>query len=225
MDIFKELTEKVEKGKHVEAQQETQKAIDSGTPPYEILINGLQPGLTIVGNRFKRGEAYIPEMLLAARAMQAGMELLRPLLVETGTQPIGKVIIGTVKNDLHDIGKNMVGMMLEGAGFQVIDIGINVSVEKFVESLQKEEAPILGLSALLSTTMPYLRTTIEALEKSLGRSSSVLSLMYARFFVSVSTAWRSPGRAAYGVTRHTVGPSANGCRRAPWQHGRTSPSG
>ena len=165
MDIFKELTEKVEKGKHVEAQQETQKAIDSGTPPYEILINGLQPGLTIVGNRFKRGEAYIPEMLLAARAMQAGMELLRPLLVETGTQPIGKVIIGTVKDDLHDIGKNMVGMMLEGAGFQVIDIGINVSVEKFVESLQKEEAPILGLSALLSTTMPHLRKTIEGLEE------------------------------------------------------------
>ena len=165
MDIFKELTEKVEKGKHVEAQQETQKAIDSGTPPYEILIKGLQPGLKIVGNRFKRGEAYIPEMLLAARAMQAGMELLRPLLVETGTQPIGKVIIGTVKNDLHDIGKNMVGMMLEGAGFQVIDLGINVSAEKFVESLQKEEAPILGLSALLSTTMPYLRTTIEALEE------------------------------------------------------------
>ena len=165
MDIFKELTEKVEKGKHVEAQQETQKAIDSGTPPYEILINGLQPGLTIVGNRFKRGEAYIPEMLLAARAMQAGMDLLRPLLVETGTKPIGKVIIGTVKNDLHDIGKNMVGMMLEGAGFQVIDLGINVSAEKFVESLQKEEAPILGLSALLSTTMPYLRTTIEALEE------------------------------------------------------------
>ncbi len=175
MDIFKELTEKVEKGKHVEAQQETQKAIDSGTPPYEILIKGLQPGLKIVGNRFKRGEAYIPEMLLAARAMQAGMELLRPLLVETGTKPIGKVIIGTVKDDLHDIGKNMVGMMLEGAGFQVIDLGTNVSVEKFVESLQKEEAPILGLSALLSTTMPHLRKTIEGLvEKGLRDKVKVI---------------------------------------------------
>jgi 5-methyltetrahydrofolate--homocysteine methyltransferase len=175
MDILKELTEKVEKGKHVEAQQETQKAINSGTPPYEILINGLQPGLTNVGNRFKRGEAYIPEMLLAARAMQAGMDLLRPLLVETGTKPIGKVIIGTVKDDLHDIGKNMVGMMLEGAGFQVIDLGINVSVEKFVESLQKEEAPILGLSALLSTTTSHLRKTIEGLvEKGLRDKVKVI---------------------------------------------------
>ena len=165
MNELEDIAEKVEKGKNIEVPEATRKALEKGIPPYEILINGLQAGLAVVGDRFKRGEAFIPEVLLSARAMHAGMDLLRPFLAETGTKPIGKVILGTVKDDLHDIGKNMVGMMLEGAGFQVIDIGINVSVEKFVETVRKEKADILGMSALLSTTMPFLRTTIEGLKE------------------------------------------------------------
>jgi 5-methyltetrahydrofolate--homocysteine methyltransferase len=163
MNELKDIAEKVEKGKHLEVPQATRKALDKGIAPYDILLNGLQAGLAVVGDRFKRGKAFIPEVLLSARAMHAGMDLLRPLLAETGTQPIGKLVLGTVKDDLHDIGKNMVGMMLEGAGFQVIDLGINVPVEKFVEAVRKEQADILGMSALLSTTMPHLQTTLEGL--------------------------------------------------------------
>jgi len=165
MDELKDLAEKVEKGKHLEAEEATRKALDSGIQPYDVLVNGLQAGLAVVGERFKRNECFIPEVLLAARAMHSGMDILRPLLVESGSKPIGKIVLGTVKDDLHDIGKNMVGMMLEGAGFHVVDMGVNVSVERFVEAVEKEEAAILGLSALLSTTMPNLKTVIERLKK------------------------------------------------------------
>ncbi len=165
MNELEDIAEKVEKGKNIEVPEATHNALEKGIPPYDILINGLQAGLAVVGDRFKRGEAFIPEVLLSARAMHAGMDLLRPLLAETGTKPIAKLILGTVKDDLHDIGKNMVGMMLEGSGFQVIDLGINVSVEKFVETVRKEKADLLGMSALLSTTMPFLRTTIEGLKE------------------------------------------------------------
>jgi 5-methyltetrahydrofolate--homocysteine methyltransferase len=165
MKDLKELAARVEKGKNLEVPEVTQKALDSGISAYDILVNGLQAGLAIVGDRFKRNEAYIPEVLLAARAMHAGMDVLRPLLAETGSKPIGKLVLGTVKDDLHDIGKNMVAMMLEGAGFQVVDLGINVSVEKFVEAVRKEKADILGMSALLSTTTPYLEITIEELKQ------------------------------------------------------------
>jgi 5-methyltetrahydrofolate--homocysteine methyltransferase len=165
MDELKDLAEKVEKGKHLEAKEATQKALDSGIQPYDVLVKGLQAGLAVVGERFKRNECFIPEVLLAARAMHFGMDVLRPLLAESGSQPIGKIVLGTVQDDLHDIGKNMVGMMLEGAGFHVVDMGVNVPVEKFVEAVEREEAGILGLSALLSTTMPNLKTVIERLEE------------------------------------------------------------
>ena len=164
MDELKDLAEKVEKGKHLEAKEATRKALDGGIRPYDVLINGLQVGLAVVGERFKRNECFIPEVLLAARAMHSGMDILRPLLAESGSKPIGKIVLGTVQDDLHDIGKNMVGMMLEGAGFHVVDMGVNVSVERFVEAVEGEEEVILGLSALLSTTMPNLKTVIERLE-------------------------------------------------------------
>ena len=165
MDELKDLAEKVEKGKHLEAEEATRKALDGGIQPYDVLVNGLQAGLAVVGERFKRNECFIPEVLLAARAMHSGMDILRPLLAESGSKPIGKIVLGTVQDDLHDIGKNMVGMMLEGAGFHVVDMGVNVSVERFVEAVEGEEEVILGLSALLSTTMPNLKTVIERLEE------------------------------------------------------------
>ena len=164
MDELKDLAEKVEKGKHLEAEEATRKALDGGIQPYDVLVNGLQAGLAVVGERFKRNECFIPEVLLAARAMHSGMDILRPLLAESGSKPIGKIVLGTVQDDLHDIGKNMVGMMLEGAGFHVVDMGVNVPVERFVEAVEGEEEVILGLSALLSTTMPNLKTVIERLE-------------------------------------------------------------
>ncbi len=164
MDELKDLAEKVEKGKHLEAEEATRKALDGGIQPYDVVLNGLQAGLAVVGERFKRNECFIPEVLLAARAMHSGMDILRPLLAESGAKPIGKIVLGTVQDDLHDIGKNMVGMMLEGAGFHVVDMGVNVPVERFVEAVEGEEEVILGLSALLSTTMPNLKTVIERLE-------------------------------------------------------------
>lgn len=160
------LASMVEKGKHLEAAAMTKELLEEGVSLDQILAEGLQKGLLALGERFKRNECFIPEVLLAARAMHKGMEVLRPLLVKSGAKPLASIVLGTVKDDLHDIGKNMVGMMLEGAGFRVIDIGVNVPTEKFIEAVQKEAAPILAMSALLSTTMPYLKTTIGELKKS-----------------------------------------------------------
>lgn len=160
------LASMVEKGKHLEAARLTRELLDQGMDPSQILLEGLQKGLLTLGERFKRNECFIPEMLLAARAMHAGMDLLRPLLAVADAKPGATIILGTVKDDLHDIGKNMVGMMLEGGGFRVIDAGVNVSPEKFMEAVQKEGAAILAMSSLLSTTLPYLKATIEALKSS-----------------------------------------------------------
>jgi 5-methyltetrahydrofolate--homocysteine methyltransferase len=170
------LASMVEKGKHLEAARLTRELLDQGTDPSQILLEGLQKGLLALGERFKRNECFIPEMLLAARAMHAGMDLLRPLLAVADAKPLATIVLGTVKDDLHDIGKNMVGMMLEGGGFRVIDAGVNVSPEKFMETVQKEGAAILAMSSLLSTTMPYLKTTIEAL-KSNGMRDKVKILV------------------------------------------------
>jgi len=165
MEELKRIAERVEKGKHLEVPEEVRKALEKGIPPYDILINGLQAGLAAIGERFKRDECFIPEVLLAARAMHAGIDLLRPLLAEAKTEPMAKIVLGTVKDDLHDIGKNMVGMMLEGSGFRVIDVGVNVPAEKFAETIEREGASLLAMSALLSTTMPYLKTTIDVLKE------------------------------------------------------------
>ncbi len=129
------------------------KALESGVDAESILNNGLILAMDEVGNRFEKGEFFLPEMLIAGRAMKAGIAILRPLLADTGIEPIGKIVIGTLKGDMHDIGKNLVGLMMEGAGFEVVDIGTDVSPEQFVEVVTKEQPQLVGMSALLTTTM------------------------------------------------------------------------
>lgn len=161
---FKELSQYVIEGNAKGAEEWTKKALAGGVSPLDIINKGLMPGMEVVGQRFKAGEYYLPEVIVAARAMKASVNLVRPLLSESDAPSAGKVVLGTVQGDLHDIGKNLVGMMLEGAGFQVVDLGTDVSPEKFAEAA-KSGANIIGLSALLTTTMPVMRTTIEALAK------------------------------------------------------------
>ena len=132
--------------------------------PYKVLTIALVEGMRIVGEDFRDGILFVPEVLLSANAMKAGMAILKPLLAETGAPKIGKMVIGTVKGDIHDIGKNLVCMMMEGAGFEVVDLGINTSVEKFLEALEAHQPDILGMSALLTTTMPYMKVVIDTLK-------------------------------------------------------------
>lgn len=146
------------------AQEKTQVAIEAGISAEKILQQGLIPAMEEVGRLYETGEFYVPEMLIAARAMQGGLNLLKPLLVDSGVESAGKVVIGTVRGDLHDIGKNLVAMMLEGAGFEIVDLGTDVAPEAFVEAT-KDGANIVGLSALLTTTMVAMESTIQALEE------------------------------------------------------------
>lgn len=142
-----------------------QRALDEGFSPQEVLNDGLIKGMNEVGVKFKANEIYVPEVLIAARAMKAGMEILRPKLVETGVEPVAKMVIGTVKGDLHDIGKNLVAMMMEGAGFQVIDLGIDVPAEKFIQAVKEHKPQLVGMSALLTTTMIQIRENIKAFKE------------------------------------------------------------
>lgn len=143
--------------------------------PYRVLTEALVGGMTIVGKDFRDGILFVPEVLLAANAMKGGMAILKPLLAETGAPRVGKMVIGTVKGDIHDIGKNLVGMMMEGAGFEVVDLGINNSVDGYLEALEAEQPDILGMSALLTTTMPYMKVVIDTLiEKGLRDDYIVL---------------------------------------------------
>jgi 5-methyltetrahydrofolate--homocysteine methyltransferase len=151
-------------GQHKVVQQKVQEALDAGMNAEVILNQGLVTAMSEVGRLFEEGEFFVPEMLVAARAMQSGLALLKPHLVDANVQSTGKVVMGTVKGDLHDIGKNLVSMMLEGAAFEIVDLGSDVSPEKFVEAVQTSGAPIVAMSALLTTTMPNMKTTIEALE-------------------------------------------------------------
>ena len=164
------------KGKADEVKSGVQQAIDEEVPAGDILNEGLVKGMDAVGVKFKANEIYVPEVLIAARAMKAGMELLRPLLQEQGVEAKGTVIIGTVRGDLHDIGKNLVSMMLEGAGFNIIDLGIDVPPEKFVEAAKNEKAHILCQSALLTTTMPAMKDTLVAINDA-GLSDQVKCLI------------------------------------------------
>ena len=143
-----------------------QQALDGGTPVVEVLEEGLIAGMAVVGARFKANEVYVPEVLIAARAMKAGMELLEPLLKEAGIEPVGKVVLGTVKGDLHDIGKNLVGMMLQGAGFEVLDLGTDVAAEAFIAKITESGAKVLAMSALLTTTMPQMAEVVKAVKES-----------------------------------------------------------
>ncbi len=163
MAVLDSIKEAVISGNKAGAAAGVQQALTEGMEPARILNEGLIPAMAEVGLRFENGEYFVPEMLIAARAMQAGLDLLKPLLAQSGAQPVGTVAIGTVKGDLHDIGKNLVAIMLEGAGFAIKDLGVNAAPEKFVQAVQ-EGADIVAMSALLTTTMPSMKTTLEALK-------------------------------------------------------------
>ena len=158
------VSEALQRGDAEKVAELVKQALEENLLPKDILENGLITGMDIIGTKFKKNEVYVPEVLIAARAMHAGMSILRPKLIETGVKNIGTVAIGTVKGDLHDIGKNLVKMMLEGAGFEVIDLGIDVSVDKFVEAVKVHQPNIVGMSALLTTTMVNMPEVIKALK-------------------------------------------------------------
>ncbi len=156
-DLYDGLKEEIEESVTI--------LLDRGWTPYRILTEALVGGMKVVGDDFRDGILFVPEVLLAANAMKGGMAILKPLLVETGAPRVGKMVIGTVKGDIHDIGKNLVSMMMEGAGFEVVDLGINNAVEKYLEALEREKPDILGMSALLTTTMPYMKVVIDTLKE------------------------------------------------------------
>ncbi|MDD3427321.1 MAG: corrinoid protein [Caldisericia bacterium] len=161
---FDEISEALQRGDAGKVEELVRLALQEKLTPKDILENGLIKGMNIIGVKFKNNEVYVPEVLIAARAMHAGMGVLRPKLVETGVKNIGKVAIGTVRGDLHDIGKNLVKMMLEGAGFEVVDLGVDVSADKFVSAVKELQPDIVGMSALLTTTMVYMPEVIKSLE-------------------------------------------------------------
>ena len=156
-DLYDGLKDEIEEAVHI--------LLDRGWAPYDVLTKALVAGMTIVGHDFRDGILFVPEVLLAAGAMKGGMAILKPLLAETGAPRMGKMVIGTVKGDIHDIGKNLVSMMMEGAGFEVVDLGINNPVEDYIEAIKAEEADILGMSALLTTTMPYMKVVIDTMKE------------------------------------------------------------
>jgi methylmalonyl-CoA mutase cobalamin-binding domain/chain len=156
-DLYDGLKEEIEEVVNI--------LLERGWAPYKVLTEGLVEGMRIVGIDFRDGILFVPEVLMAANAMKAGMAILRPLLIETGAPQLGKMVIGTVKGDIHDIGKNLVSMMMEGAGFDVIDLGINNPVENYLAALEEHKPDILGMSALLTTTMPYMKVVIDAMKE------------------------------------------------------------
>ncbi len=162
-DILKQIAEKLYDGDDDAVAELTQRALDEGLTPAEVLNGGLLAGMDRVGVDFRDGELFVPEVLIAARAMHAGMAILRPLLTESDVPSAGKVVIGTVEGDLHDIGKNLVGMMLEGGGFEIVDLGTDVPPDRFIEAIKMEHPNLVGMSALLTTTMPSMKRTIDAL--------------------------------------------------------------
>ncbi len=153
------------RGKRDEVTAKVNEAVAEGLDPETILNQGLIAGMSVVGERFRRNLVYVPEVLIAARAMKAGMAILEPLLTASGVEPVAKVILGTVKGDLHDIGKNLVGMMLQGGGFEIIDLGTDVSAERFIAAINEHDVRLIGMSALLTTTMPYMAKVIQAVKE------------------------------------------------------------
>ncbi len=164
-ELYELMHEDLYDGYAAEIEEEVHEALGRGIQPYEILTKGLVAGMDIVGVDFRDGILFVPEVLMAAKAMKGGMAILRPLLAETGAPKMGTMVIGTVKGDIHDIGQNLVSMMMEGAGFEVINIGINNSVEDYFAAIKEHNPDILGMSALLTTTMPYMRVVINALKE------------------------------------------------------------
>ncbi|MCL6430547.1 MAG: corrinoid protein [Anaerolineae bacterium] len=161
---LRQIYEYTVSGNAPKVKELTQQALAEGVAPGEIISKYLIPAMAEVGDRFERNEFYVPELLIAARAMQGALAILKPLLTDTDLKPAAKVVIGTVKGDLHDIGKNLVSMMLQGAGFEIVDLGVDVPPDKFVEAVKQSKADVVALSALLTTTMPSMKTTIDALQ-------------------------------------------------------------
>ncbi|HVM48790.1 MAG TPA: corrinoid protein, partial [Candidatus Acidoferrum sp.] len=162
---LKKLYDAIVSGDAKTSQAMTQQALAEGVDPLKLVNEQMVPAMDEVGRRFEANEYFVPELLISARAMKAALELIRPLLVARGDKPVGRVAIGTVKGDLHDIGKNLVASLLEGGGFEVIDLGVNVSPEKFIETVNSKQANVIAMSALLTTTMPSMKTTIDALKQ------------------------------------------------------------
>ncbi|MHC4395414.1 MAG: corrinoid protein [Planctomycetota bacterium] len=173
MADLKALSEAVIRGDQNTAVEITKAALAEGTAAESVLNEGLVAGMDVIGARFKKNEVYIPEVLIAARAMKMAMEILEPELAKAGVEPVGKLLIGTAKGDLHDIGKNLVAMMLKGAGFEVVDLGVDVAPEKFVEQAKDSGSQLIGISALLTTTMPGMEAVIKSL-KDAGISAKVM---------------------------------------------------
>ncbi|HEX9975217.1 MAG TPA: corrinoid protein [bacterium] len=171
MQLLQEIANSIINGKMAETEKLIHQALDAKVHVRDILNQGLIAGMDVVGKKFKNNEFYVPEVLIAARAMKAGMKILKPLFAESGVEPIAKLALGTVKGDLHDIGKNLVSMMLEGAGFEIIDLGVDVTPEKFCAAVKEKNAKVIGLSALLTTTMLNMKTTIEYLKSNGVRDS------------------------------------------------------
>ena len=165
-DLYDGLKEEIEEGTHI--------LLNRGWAPYDVLQDALVEGMRIVGIDFRDGILFVPEVLMSANAMKGGMSILRPLLAETGAPTIGKMVIGTVKGDIHDIGKNLVAMMLEGAGFEVINLGINNPVENYLAALEEHKPELLGMSALLTTTMPYMKVVIDTLVEQGSRDDYIV---------------------------------------------------
>ena len=164
-DLVAQMHDDLYDGLKEEIEQGVQILLSRAWTPYDVLTKALVEGMRIVGIDFRDGILFVPEVLLAANSMKAGMAILRPLLIATGAPKMGKMVIGTVKGDIHDIGKNLVSMMMEGAGFEVIDLGINNSVEKYLEAMEQHKPDILGMSALLTTTMPYMKVVIDTMKE------------------------------------------------------------
>jgi methylmalonyl-CoA mutase cobalamin-binding domain/chain len=164
-ELIEQVHDDLYNGLKAEVEEATRLFLERGWNAEKVLNDALVEGMRIVGIDFRDGILFVPEVLLAANSMKGGMEILRPLLAETGVEPIGKIVIGTVKGDIHDIGKNLVSMMLEGAGFEVIDLGINNPVEKYLAALEEHKPDILGMSALLTTTMPYMKVVIDKMQE------------------------------------------------------------
>jgi len=164
-ELYERLSTAVLEGDAEKAHKLVERGLKQGLSPKEILDNGLIVGMDEVGARFKRGDMFVPEVLMSADSMAAGMEILRPLLAESGAEMLGKIVMGTVKGDLHDIGKNLVSMLCEGAGFEIVDIGFNAEPEKFIEAIKQHQPQVVGMSAMLTTTMRAMGQTIKAIEE------------------------------------------------------------
>ncbi len=195
-ELLAELYEATLVGNQPRVIELTNQGLVDGVTPEELLFDSLIPSLEEVGARFERGDFFVPEMLIAGKAMAKALEILRPLLAETGVEPIGKIVMGTVKGDVHDIGKNLVDIMLEGAGFEVIDLGVQVSPEKFVDAIREHKPDIVGFSAFLTTTMPMFKANINALEKAGLRNEVIVMVGGAPVTLEYANAVGADGYAS-----------------------------